>query len=128
MIFWSRLRGSVAATSADANGESDDQRPKVLSFVPYGTPFPNKTGQRLLGWSPVPRAILKRKRKGDPLKDEVEDGGRAAVIEEGVAALVFDYARVHGWLIGVVDLDYDLLRRVKSVTSHLEVGRCSIGD
>jgi len=82
----------------------------------------------VLGWSPVTRAILKRKRKSDPGKDEVEDGGRAAVIDEGVAALVFDYARNHGFLEGVTDLDYNLLRTVKSVTSHLEVSACSIGD
>jgi NTP pyrophosphatase (non-canonical NTP hydrolase) len=82
----------------------------------------------VLGWSPVTRAILKRKRKSDPAKDEVEDGGRAAVIDEGVAALIFDYARHHGFLEGVTDLDYNLLRTVKSVTSHLEVSACSIGD
>jgi len=82
----------------------------------------------VLGWSPVTRAILKRKRKSDPAKDEVEDGGRAAVIDEGVAALIFDYARHHGFLDGVTDLDYNLLRTVKSVTSHLEVSACSIGD
>ena len=82
----------------------------------------------VLGWSPVTRAILKRKRKSDPGKDEVEDGGRAAVIDEGVAALVFDYARNHGFLEGVTDLDYNLLRTVKSVTSHLEVSACSIAD
>jgi NTP pyrophosphatase (non-canonical NTP hydrolase) len=82
----------------------------------------------VLGWSPITRSILRRKRKSDTLKDEIEDGGRAGVIEEGVAALIFDYARVHDWLEGVVDLDYDLLRRVKSVASHLEVGRCTIAD
>jgi NTP pyrophosphatase (non-canonical NTP hydrolase) len=40
----------------------------------------------VLGWSPITRALLRRKRKSRPLLDEVEDGGRAAVIEEGVAA------------------------------------------
>jgi len=82
----------------------------------------------VLGWSPVTRAIMKRKRKGDPMKDEVEDGGRAAVIEEGVAALVFDYARQHDFLEGVTELDYSLLRAVKGMTSHLEVSACTIGD
>ena len=82
----------------------------------------------VLGWSPVTRGIMKRKRKGDPIKDEVEDGGRAAVIEEGVAALVFDYARQHDFLEGVTELDYSLLRAVKGMTSHLEVSVCTIGD
>lgn len=35
-----------------------------------------------LGWSPVMRGFLKRKRKSRPDFDEVEDGGRAQVVEE----------------------------------------------
>jgi len=82
----------------------------------------------VLGWSPNLRAFLKRKRKSQPLLDEVEDGGRARVIEEAVSALAFDYARAHNFLEGVTDVDYGLLRTIKSMTSHLEVGRCSVAD
>lgn len=82
----------------------------------------------VLGWSPNLRAFLKRKRKSHPLLDEVEDGGRARVIEEGVAALVFDYARVHSFLEGISEIDYGLLRTIQSMTSHLEVGQASAAD
>ncbi len=82
----------------------------------------------VLGWSPVTRGFLKRKRKSNPVVDRVEDGGRAIAIEEGVAALVFDYARAHVFLEGVVALDESLLRAIMGVTSHLEVGRCSAGE
>ena len=82
----------------------------------------------LLGWSPISRSLLKRKRKSRPLLDEVEDGGRAAVIEEGVAALVFDYARRHRMLEGVATLDFQLLRTVKDMTSHLEVRHRTTGE
>lgn len=82
----------------------------------------------VLGWSPVTRALLQRKRKSRPLLDEVEDGGRAAVIEEGVAALAFDYARRHHMLEGVRALDFQLLRTIKNMTSHLEVGQCTTGN
>jgi len=82
----------------------------------------------VLGWSPVTRALLRRKRKSRPLLDEVEDGGRAAVIEEGVAALVFNYARRHRFLEGVATLDFQLLRTIKDMTSHLEVGQCTAGE
>lgn len=66
----------------------------------------------VLGWSPVIRKLLKRKRKSDPQVDEVQDGGRAQVLDEGVAALVFDYAKEHRWLEGVTDLDYKCERPV----------------
>ncbi|MCA3248720.1 MAG: nucleoside triphosphate pyrophosphohydrolase family protein [Azospirillum sp.] len=82
----------------------------------------------VLGWSPITRALLRRKRKSRPLVDEVEDGGRAGVIEEGVAALAFDYARRHRFLDGVSVLDFQLLRTVKDMTSHLEVRQCTTGE
>jgi NTP pyrophosphatase (non-canonical NTP hydrolase) len=82
----------------------------------------------ILGWSVVTRSILKRKRKSNPLIDEVEDGGRAVAIEEGIAALVFSYAKDHDFLAGVSTLDYQLLKTIKNMTSHLEVSRCSLGD
>ncbi len=82
----------------------------------------------VLGWSPTTRALLKRKRKSQPLLDEVEDGGRAIVIEEGVSALVFDYARRHRMLKGIKSLDSQLLRTIKGMTSHLEVNRCTPGE
>jgi NTP pyrophosphatase (non-canonical NTP hydrolase) len=82
----------------------------------------------VLGWSPITRALLRRKRKSQPLLDEVEDGGRAAVIEEGIAALAFDYARRHRMLEGVAALDFQLLRTIKDMTSHLEVRQLTTGE
>ncbi len=82
----------------------------------------------VLGWSPVTRRILGgRKRKSNPATDEVEDGGRAGAIEEGISALVFSYAKDHKFLEGVTTLDYQLLKTIKSMTTHLEVSQCSLG-
>ena len=75
----------------------------------------------LLGWSPVVRRGLKIKRKSDSIIDDVQDGGRAIVIEEGVSALVFSYAIRHNMLEGVPAVDYEVLRTIKYMTSHLEV-------
>ncbi len=75
----------------------------------------------LLGWSPVIRALLHRKRKSDPMLDEVEDGGRAIAIEEGIAALVFTYASQHSMLDGVKTIDWGLLQTCSSMTLGLEV-------
>ena len=58
----------------------------------------------------------------------MQDGGRAQVIDESVAALVFEYAKGHNWLEGVADLDYQLLRTIKGVTSLLEVRERSMGE
>lgn len=82
----------------------------------------------VLGWSPVIRKLLKRKRKSNPLVDEVQDGGRARVIDEAVSALVFDYAKDRNWLEGVSDLDYQLLRTIKGLTSLFEVRERSLGE
>lgn len=82
----------------------------------------------VLGWSPITRGLLRRKRKSHPLLDEVEDGGRAAVIEEGVAALAFEYGRRHHMLVGVRTIDFQLLRTIKDMTSHLEVSKCTTGE
>jgi NTP pyrophosphatase (non-canonical NTP hydrolase) len=82
----------------------------------------------VLGWSPVIRKLHGRKRKSNATVDEVEDGARAAAIEEGLSAMVFEYARQHNFLEGVVALDYSLLRTVKGVTSQLEVSKCGLGS
>src|SRR5438132_6814857 len=46
-----------------------------------------------LGWSPVVRALLRCKRKSKPELDEAQDGARAGIIEEAVAAIVFSRAK-----------------------------------
>lgn len=75
----------------------------------------------MLGWSPVARSFFKTKRYSDPRVREIEDGGRAVVIEEAISALVFDYARKQRYLDGVGHLDFELLRSVLGFVSHLEV-------
>ena len=82
----------------------------------------------VLGWSPTLRALLRRKRKSDPRVDEVEDGGRAIVIEEGIAAMVFSYAERRNFLEGAEGVNYELLRTIKDMTSHLEVSCRTEGD
>jgi len=81
-----------------------------------------------LGWSPVTRRNLSLKRKSNKEVDEVEDGGRAIVIEEGVTALVFGYAIEHNWLDAVSRIDHDLLKVIKRMTAHLEVSQCTVAE
>jgi hypothetical protein len=80
----------------------------------------------VLGWSPVLRALLKRKRKSKSIVDDVEDGGRAVAIEEGIAAAVFEYSSKRHWLEGLNAVDTSLLTAIRSLTSGLEVRAVSL--
>ena len=80
----------------------------------------------MLGWSPVVRALLKRKRKSDKNTDEVEDGGRAIVTDEALAAVVFSYAVRHAFLEEIRVLDWHLLDLCHDLASHFEVGKRSL--
>ena len=75
----------------------------------------------ILGWSPVLRGLMRLKRRSRPLIDEVEDGGRAAVIEEGIVAVAFDYGRKHQFLRSLSEVDEVLLTTLKGMSAHLEV-------
>lgn len=77
----------------------------------------------VLGWSPVTRALLRLKRKSDPKLDEVEDGARAALIEEGVTTWIFSQAIELDFFAGKKqgDLPFDLLKRVQQFVTGYEV-------
>lgn len=82
----------------------------------------------VLGWSPVLRKLMGRKRRSDARVDETEDGGRALVIEEGIAAYVFEYGEDHQSLEGIRAVDFEVLKTVKSMTQRLEVSSKSWSD
>lgn len=77
----------------------------------------------VLGWSPVIRSLLRLKRKSDPRVDEVEDGARATLIEEGVTTWIFGQASnlelFEG--MGVNDLPFNLLKQVREFVTGYEV-------
>ncbi len=74
-----------------------------------------------LGWSPVTRRNLGCKRRSHRLVDEAEDGGRAIVVEEAVAAHAYSYARRHNLLDGVGAVDFATLRTIRDLTRPFEV-------
>jgi hypothetical protein len=73
----------------------------------------------VLGWSPILRTILGKKRTSDARRKEVEDGGRAKVIEEGIAASVYEYAVHHNLLDGLKRIDWPLLTSIQRLTANL---------
>ncbi len=106
--FEGERRGAVLT---DAAQEADGYRFHDAFHLSYAA---------LLGWSPVTRALLGRKRRSDPAVDENEDGGRAVVAEEGIAALVFGYAAQHQYLQNVTRLDQRLLDSIALLAATTE--------
>lgn len=74
-----------------------------------------------LGWSPVLRSLLRCKRKSDSKVDESQDGARAAILEEAIAASLFSRAKKLQFFKDLTHLDYDILKMIQEVTSGFEV-------
>ena len=82
----------------------------------------------VLGWSPVTRVTFRCKRKSLPKIDEVQDGARAAIIEEAVTQTIFDYATDHSMLKGAKRIDQSLLKLIKRMVRGLEVNTRSVQE
>lgn len=125
---------------------NDDGRPEVtvtMDGIQIGDPLTDNalsedgyrfhdvfhlTYAAILGWSPVMRKLLGRKRRSNPDIDETEDGGRAIVTEEGVAGFAFAYATLHNMLEGIDRIDQSLLASIGLMTSTFEVGARTAAD
>ncbi|WP_169973955.1 nucleoside triphosphate pyrophosphohydrolase family protein [Tautonia rosea] len=82
----------------------------------------------VLGWSPITRWLLNRKRKSRPEVDEVEDGARAKAAEEAISLFVFSHAKEYNWLVGNASVSSEMLRSVRRMANGLEVSLCSSGE
>jgi hypothetical protein len=80
----------------------------------------------VLHWSPTFRALVKQKRKSDPVVDEAQDGGRAIVVEEGLSAWIFTRAKELNYFAGQKSLSFDLLKTVRQFVSGYEVEACPL--
>ncbi len=82
----------------------------------------------VLGWSPVTRSLFRLKRKSDPKVDEVEDGARATLIEEGVTTWIFGQALNLNYFADVKsgELPFDLLKQVRQFVAGYEAEQCPL--
>lgn len=78
----------------------------------------------ILHWSPVFRALLKRKRKSNPDFDENEDSGRAIVVEEGISAWIFNQAKEYNYFENSKDISTKLIKNVQLFVKGYEVENC----
>lgn len=79
-----------------------------------------------LGWSPTLRRLLRLKRKSDAKTDEVQDGARAVLIEEGIATWIFNHAQQLALFDGIEALDYGLLKSVRNFVAGYEAEQCPL--
>ncbi len=101
----------------DNREEDDDYRFHDVFHLSYATH---------LGWSPSLRRLLRVKRKSDSRVDEVQDGARAVLIEEGIATWIFNHAQRLAWFEGITALDYGLLKSIRRFVSGYEVETCPL--
>jgi len=80
----------------------------------------------ILHWSPTFRALIKHKRKDDPIVDEAQDSGRAIVVEEGLTAWIFTRAKELNFFAGQTSISFDLLKTVQQFVSGYEVEKCPL--
>jgi NTP pyrophosphatase (non-canonical NTP hydrolase) len=82
----------------------------------------------VLGWSPVIRSLLRLKRKSVPKLDEVEDGARATLIEEGVTTWLFGQAQQLQFFANVKPggLPLDMLKHVRQFVAGYEAAECPL--
>lgn len=103
----------------DNSNEPDDYRFHDVFHLAY---------LAFLGWSPVLRGLLKRKRKSNTKTDENEDGARAMIIEEGIATWIFNHAKKEK--LYFIDqnrgLDYGLLKQISNMVQGYEVEKCQL--
>jgi NTP pyrophosphatase (non-canonical NTP hydrolase) len=74
----------------------------------------------ILGWSPVLRTLLGVRRRSRPDVDEVQDGARAKITEEGMSNWVFSHGLRHEAFEHVDSLDFALLKTIGQMVKGYE--------
>jgi hypothetical protein len=79
----------------------------------------------VMGWSPVLRKLLKKKRKSDSSTDENEDGARSQITEELVSLFIYHHALDHDLLKYTKSVDSGIIKKVQNLVMNTEVNECS---
>lgn len=138
-----RLPLTMRVVFREENVASDRKLVITCNGQPFGDPLTDNShiddGYRyhdvfhvacaiFLGWSPIVRKLLRVKRKSVPQIDEVEDGARAAAIEEAISAFTFGVARDYSFFDGSESVEFSILRTIRIMTHTLEVQNKSLRD
>lgn len=80
----------------------------------------------VLHWSPVTRALIRQKRKSRAEYDEVQDGGRAIVVEEGLTAWIFAKAKELEYFADQERVSLGILKTIGEFVTGYEVAKCPL--
>ncbi len=114
------FRGAQSLAEAETIGDPLDDNSERGDEYRYHDVF-HLAHMAVLGWSPVLRRLLKAKREDIPAVDRIQDGGRAAAIEEGVTAFVFSEAGTHSYFATSAYVPPSIVKMCRRMTDHLEV-------
>lgn len=85
-----------------------------------------------LGWSPVIRKLMGRKRRYNSRLDRVEDGARAIFLEEGISVFVFNQNKISERGVSSFsdrgNIPFSVAQAIKTMTKGIEVSERSISD
>lgn len=114
------FRGAQTLAETETIGDPLDDNSERGDDYRYHDVF-HLAHMAVLGWSPVLRKLLGCKREDRPAIDRIQDGGRAAAIEEGVTAFVFSEAGAHSYLATASGVPPSIVKMCRQMTEHLEV-------
>ena len=81
----------------------------------------------ILGWSPMVRKLLEKKRKSHRPTDKIEDGARAGILEEAIAVMVYAKAKEQDYF-KKVPVDNGLLKTIRGMVAGFEVQTRTYSD
>ncbi|MFC4213411.1 hypothetical protein ACFOWA_19620 [Pedobacter lithocola] len=115
-------KGEVRVTINETNqlGDIINDNSSVSDYYRYHDIF-HYSFATILGWSPCTRAMMKRKRKSDPVTDENEDGARATITEEALSMIIFNEAKRKNYFLDSAKVSKTTLRIIKEMTENFEV-------
>lgn len=114
------FRGAHTLEAAETIGDPLDDNSERADDYRYHDVF-HLAHMAVLGWSPVLRNLLDCKREERPAIDRIEDGGRAAAVEEGVTAFVFSEAGAHSNFSTSTHIPPSVVKMCRRMTDYLEV-------
>jgi len=117
--FGSKLKTHVSINGMQV-GDIIDDNSKEDDAYRFHDVF-HYTFATMLGWSPCTRAMMKRKRKSNPVMDEIEDGARATITEEALSLIIFNEAKSKDYFKDVSRVSKNTLRIIKEMTQNFEV-------